>query len=118
MASSFAADLTSILASDEAGEDGFVRTFTEVFDPATGGNNTTATNTAARMHFGSFTVEERAGGLVTDGDTKVVVSATGLTEPTTAAKIVDADGNVWSVRGVVKRRAAGAFISYSLAVYQ
>jgi hypothetical protein len=118
MPSTFAADLTTILASSEAGEDGFIRTFTEVYVPATGENQTTATDTAVRFHIGSFTVEERAGGLVTDGDSRAVVSAAGLTAPTTAAKLVDSDGDVWSIRGVVRRRAAGVNHSYVLAVHR
>lgn len=117
MASTFAADLASILGQDEAGEDATLRTFSTSFDPVTGDNATTPTDTAVRVMFSEFSVEERAGGLVEDGDVKAIIKAAGITEPDTSAKLVHA-GNTWNVRAVKERRAAGGALSYQLQVYR
>lgn len=111
MTSSFAADLATILAGD--GVAATLRTYTSAYDPATGANTNTATDTSVKVAISAYTTEEIAGGLVERGDMKGTIPAAGLTAPTTSAKLV-VSGVEWSIKSVTPRYGGGSVISYAL----
>lgn len=113
MASTFAGDLATILA--DAGTAGFLRTYSSVYDPATGTNTNTATDVAVKIRRTAYSLEETDGTLVQRGDMRATIAAAGLTEPTTAAKLV-IGGVEWSIQAVGPRDGNGAVVSYQLQI--
>lgn len=77
-----------------------LRTYSAVYDPATGTNTLTPSDEPVQATIGEYTEDELGGGLVEQGDLKATIPAWGLVEvPTTAASLVF-DGDEWSVASV------------------